>query len=130
MSTSKHASGAKWEQVVQVYLKDAGWQILDTNYRSPFGELDIVALEPTTSDPVIVFVEVRSRRGSLYGAPIESITAKKRARILATAYQWLSEHAEGTEEPAIRFDVAAVTVDCDGKAEITLYRGAFDATGV
>lgn len=45
MSTSKHASGAKWEQVVQVYLKDAGWQILDTNYRSPFGELDIVALE-------------------------------------------------------------------------------------
>src|SRR5579875_114348 len=128
MSVPRRALGAGWEQVVRLYLEQQGWQILDVNYRSPFGELDIVALEPTKDGPVGVFVEVRARRSRRYGTPAESVSGTKQARLLATAYQWLAEHAMGEAEPACRFDVAAVSIGSNGNAKITLFRGAFDAS--
>ena len=61
------------EEMATRHLISLGWQILDRNWRCPAGELDIVAWQP--DPPVVVFCEVKCRRGLGYGTPLEAITA-------------------------------------------------------
>ena len=63
------------------FLQEKGYRLLDANYRCRWGEVDIVAQEGDES----VFVEVRTRRGAEYGTPVESVTAAKARRLIATA---------------------------------------------
>jgi putative endonuclease len=62
------------------YLEDKGYTVLATNYRCRWGEVDIVV----HGGEELVFVEVKTRRGSLLGAPEESVTAAKTRRLIAT----------------------------------------------
>jgi putative endonuclease len=70
------------------FLERAGLTILDSNWRSPEGEIDIVAAD----GEVVVFVEVKTRRGSLFGRPEESITREKRRRLQRAALDYLQSH--------------------------------------
>lgn len=120
--------GQEWELAVRAYLEKQGWQVLEANYRSPYGEIDLIAIEPGPQGETVVFVEVRARRHFGHGTPLESVDAPKRARILATAAHWLAQHAQWDTEPACRFDIASVLIGPSGTARINLHRAAFDAS--
>jgi putative endonuclease len=75
-----------------------GLTIIGRNFRTRFGEIDLIARDGRT----LVFVEVRMRRSLRFGGALESITAAKRARMLAAANGYLAMLGH---EPACRFDV-------------------------
>ena len=84
-----------------------GLTIVARNFRTRFGEIDLIARDGRT----LVFVEVRMRRSMRYGGALESITAAKRARMLAAANGYLAMLGR---EPACRFDVV-VMQSADGR---------------
>ncbi len=106
------------EQTAAQFLEGLGWKVLQRNWRCRWGEVDIVALEPTAD--TLVFVEVKCRRGLGFGHPLEAITHEKAARLRALASQWLRE--TGRTASAIRLDAVAVLVSGSGP-EITHVRG-------
>ena len=101
--------GELGERAARGHLERAGFTVLDTNYRCPHGEIDIVARD----GDAVVFVEVRSRRGGSFGTPEESITAGKTRRLIATAETYLQSR-EGLP-PHWRIDLVAVEVDSRGR---------------
>ncbi len=119
--------GAQGEAIVRRHLELSGWNILRTNYRCPSGEMDIIAEEPCARGIVLVFVEVKTRRGSAQGTPLEAVDVRKQMRLSAVAGCYLSERGVGGEEPECRFDVAEVRYGADGLAKVTLHRAAFMA---
>jgi len=107
-------SGARAEELCAQLLQGAGLRVLARNWRCRHGEIDLIAEEGGT----LVFAEVRMRSGAGFGGAAESVTAAKRARLLAAARLYLSRRAEA---PA-RFDVLLV----DGEsARVQWIRDAF-----
>jgi putative endonuclease len=106
--SARGGTGRQAEELASQLLERAGMRIVARNWRRPEGELDIVADDGGTC----VFVEVRSRTGSEQGHPLESITARKRARVIRAARLYLD--AEPTSASGYRFDVVAVTFDPSG----------------
>jgi putative endonuclease len=114
--TPAQASGGEAEDAAAAHLARHGLRIVARNYRTRFGEIDLVARDGAT----LVFVEVRMRRASAqFGGAAGSIDARKRRRIAAAAGQYLQRLGR---EPPCRFDV--VTLDQDGAP--TWLRGAFE----
>jgi putative endonuclease len=124
---SRKRLGTSGERLVSRHLERLGWRVLAQNFRCPQGEMDVIAEEPAGEGVVLVFVEVKTRRGTAHGTPIESVDARKQRRLIAVAQSYLAHRDAGGEEPACRFDVAEVFVGPDGLAQITLRRGAFGA---
>ena len=114
--TRAQAMGAEAEERAARYLAERGLAIVAKNYRTRFGEIDLVAREGET----LVFVEVRMRSGDAFGGAASSITAGKCRRIESAARHYL---AGMHSEPPCRFDV----VTLDGK-ETTWLRAAFEAS--
>ena len=100
----KKVLGKKGEKLVECYLKKQGFKILARNYRTPFGEADIIAEDKEE----IAFIEVKTRTTDAYGAPSEAVgkDKQKRYRKIAQCY-WL----QIGKEPNARFDVAEVWAD-------------------
>lgn len=109
---AKDAVGRYGERVAAAYLADAGWQVLDRNWRGPSGELDIVALEGSE----LVVVEVKTRSGDGFGHPAEAVTAAKLARLRRLAAQWLAAH--DVHPAGVRIDVIAVRTARAGAARV------------
>ncbi len=100
----KKLLGKRGERLVEEYLKKNGCKILKKNYRTPFGEADLIAKEGDE----ILFIEVKTRTSDKYGTPAESVIKKKRERYVQIAkFYWL----QTGEEPNVRFDVAEVYAD-------------------
>ena len=93
--------GAWGEQVARVYLEHHGYVILETNFRTRLGEIDIIAQDGKYT----VFAEVKTRKNDRFAAAREHVTPAKQARILAAAEEWLQSHPEA---PQPRFDVIEV----------------------
>ncbi len=102
--------GRSGEGLAADYFKDRGYRVLDTNFRTRFGELDLV-LEDGGE---IVFVEVKTRRGHGFGRPEEAVTPEKQERIRRCAESWLQRNGLLEDLPQIRFDVLAITLDGAG----------------
>ena len=119
MTRTTDAVGAYGERVAQQRLVEAGMVVLDRNWRCATGELDLVALDAG----VIVFCEVKTRRGAGFGAPAEAVSATKVRRLRALAAQWLAAHPESHGE--VRFDVVSVWPQPAGGAVVEHLRGAF-----
>ncbi|HEV8609475.1 MAG TPA: YraN family protein [Thermoanaerobaculia bacterium] len=111
-------AGWDWERVAERALVDAGYQILDRNFRAAAGELDFVAEE----GGVVCFVEVKGRRGVLYGSPEDAVTAEKQRRIFRAAEAWLLRRRRGSA--ACRFDVVSILEGADGR-KTEIFRDAF-----
>lgn len=109
---AKDAVGRYGEKVAAAYLTDAGWEVLDRNWRCPAGELDIVALDGSE----LVVVEVKTRTGDGYGHPAEAVTAQKLARLRRLAAQWLDAHE--LHPTGVRVDVVAVRTSARGAASV------------
>ena len=108
-------TGARAEDLCEALLRNAGLRIVERNWRCRFGEIDLVAEDGAT----LVFAEVRLRRDGAYGGAAESISAAKRARIVAAARLYLA----GRAVPACRFDV--LLLDALEPARIRWIRDAF-----
>jgi putative endonuclease len=95
-------TGRQGEDTAAVYLLEQGYRIIERNWVCRTGELDIMAQD----GDILVFVEVRARRGNRFGPPEESITPAKQARLIELAQTYLQEVPQ--PHPAWRIDVIAV----------------------
>ena len=100
----KKVLGAKGERLVEAYLKKQGMKIVARNYRTPFGEADLVA---ELGDET-VFVEVKTRQSERFGTPAEAVTRAKQERYKKIALYYGKRKGA---EPNARFDVAEVFAD-------------------
>jgi putative endonuclease len=113
----KDALGRRGEQLAAEYLQEAGMRILDRNWRSAQGELDIVAVERR----VLVACEVKTRSGTQYGSPLEAISQRKRARLRRLAVAWVVAHGVLFDE--VRVDLIGLVRDRAGQFTIEHLRG-------
>ena len=120
MSTTREA-GDRGEAMAAEYLRENGYEILASQFRCRFGEIDLIA----EKDGVLLFVEVQLRTNLQYGAPREYVTVKKQEKLRAAALLYLSERE--LDVPA-RFVVAEVYTDVRhsaGKTRIRYIANAF-----
>jgi len=113
--------GDRGEALAAAHLREAGYQILEQNYRHGRNEVDLVCEDPHQGDEV-VFVEVKTRTGEGFGPPEASVTAEKQAALVEVAQAYLHEH-ERAGAPA-RFDVIGILLVGDSP-EISHYENAF-----
>lgn len=106
------AVGAYGEQLAWEHLAGLGYVLVDRNWRCEQGELDIVARD----GPCLVFCEVKTRRSTAFGSPVESVTPAKAARLRRLAVAWLRAHGERAEE--VRIDVVGVMSPRGTPAEV------------
>jgi putative endonuclease len=114
MTRTRQRLGRAAEDLVAARLADAGWQVIERNARSRYGELDLVCLDGRA----LVFVEVKAgRAGSAYGPerPVLSIDFRKQARIRSLATAWMSARRDLPRYDEIRFDAVGVTYDRIGR---------------
>ena len=111
--------GREAESAAARFLRRKGFRILARNYRSPYGEIDLVAQD----GGAIVFIEVKSRAGLEHGDPREVVNGPKMRRIGRAAAHYIRRF--GLEERECRFDVLAFA---GGKATEHV-KGAFEYNG-
>jgi putative endonuclease len=109
---AKDVLGREGEQVAASFLADAGFRVVDRNWRCKQGEIDIVAVDGRT----LVICEVKTRSGLRFGTPIEAITRPKALRLRRLAALWVGAH--GMTFDQIRIDVVGVLRDASGEFTI------------
>lgn len=105
------------DAAADAYLR-RGYRIVARNWRCRLGELDLVA----ERRGVVVFCEVKSRRGDAYGGGYEAVTSRKQAKLRSLAEVFLQ--AAGARPGAIRFDVASVVVRAE-RSTVEVFEDAF-----
>ena len=113
---NKRKIGTIYEHQAAVFLRQRGYQILEKNYRCPFGEIDLIARD----GEYLVFLEVKYRSSSWDGSPLEAVDKRKQRVIGRVARYYLMTHSEYADAPC-RFDVVGIS----GK-DFCLIRNAFD----
>ncbi len=125
MTVARRRTGAIAEDFVACRLAASGWEIVERNARTRYGELDIVARD----GPTLVFIEVKgARQGTQFGPerPILSIDHRKQQRVRRLATAWMSERREQPPYEEIRFDAVGITLDRNDHAVAVDYvKGAF-----
>ena len=111
--------GADGEAMAAAWYEAAGYEVLDRNWRCRDGELYLVL----GGTDVVVFCEVKTRRGVGFGVPAEAVTFAKQRRIRGLATRWLAEHR--VRAPVVRFDVASVQLDGGVAPTVDVISGAF-----
>jgi len=101
MEISKREAGSAAEKKAENFLGELGYAIIDRNFRSRQGEIDLIARDGET----VVFIEVRSRTSSSWGLPEETVGPAKRRRIIQTARFYA--YRKRIDAP-MRFDVVAI----------------------
>ncbi len=119
MGSDNIEKGKKGEVLAEKFLKKRGYRILEKNYRTHFGEVDIIARDGKT----LVFIEVKARSGTGFGSPLAAVDARKQSHLTAAAgiYMQLNH----IEDQPVRFDVVGITGE-GARAKIELVRNAFD----
>ena len=116
-------TGRLGEKLAKGFLKKRGYRILETNYRCPEGEIDIIAKHKD----YLVFVEVRTKTSLKFGSPEESITTAKKRKLITTAYHYRQVH--DNLPSSWRIDFVAVRLDQKGTlSHIELIENALSET--
>ena len=115
----KDRLGKRGEEAAARYLEARGLRLLDAGYRTPAGELDLIAEE----GDVLVFVEVKTRSSLRCGRPAEAVDARKQARIVRAAQLYLLRRRP--YECLCRFDVVEVLEEPGGAFRVHHIRDAF-----
>jgi putative endonuclease len=125
MTVARRRTGEIAEELVARRLAAVGWEIVERNARTRYGEIDIVARDGRA----LVFVEVKgARAGTSFGPekPILAIDSRKQQRVRRLATAWMSERPNQPRYDEIRFDAVGVTLDRAGRAlDVDYVRGAF-----
>lgn len=119
MTHARQALGIEGETRACQAVEERGYRVLARRYRTRHGEIDIVARHEGT----VVFVEVKTRRGSRYGDPAAAVTWQKQRRLVVMAADYLARHH--LERAAVRFDVVSVEFDRARAPVITIIADAF-----
>ncbi len=102
-------TGILGEKLAGDFLKKRGYHIVETNYRCPEGEVDIIARHKDS----LVFIEVRTKRSREFGSPEESITPAKKEKLRTVAARYREAH--DNLPPSWRIDMVAVELNQKGK---------------
>lgn len=111
--------GARGEAAAAAYLKRVGMTVVDRNWRSGRGELDIVALD----GDVLVVCEVKTRSTDSRGTPEDAVSPSKQKRLAALARAYLA--AAGLADCSVRFDVVTIRLLAEDRALLRHHRAAF-----
>jgi putative endonuclease len=110
----KDAVGRYGERVAARYLGELGLEVLERNWRCRHGEIDLVVHDRKRDE--LVFVEVKTRRGTGFGHPAEAVTPVKLSRLRRLAGVWLGTH--DARAKGIRIDVVAILLRPAGRPQI------------
>jgi len=104
----RQSRGQAGEALARGYLEQAGYTIIETNYRSRYGEIDIIAFQ----DRILAFIEVKARLGNRFGQPFEAVGPRKQNQIRRMASMWLATRQGDPvlQECEFRFDVISVNL--------------------
>ncbi len=117
----RHHLGQLGETIASEHLERQGYAILTRNYRTRWGELDVVACDGTR----ILFCEVKTRRAGTSG-PFDGLREALCRRLRRTAVTWLQEHESRPRVSELRFDAIGVTIDPTGRlVSLEHLEGAF-----
>ena len=115
--------GERGESLAWNFLRKQGYSILEKNYRTRLGEIDVIA----SRDGAIIFLEVKTRRNHHFGLPEEAIDWRKRQKISRVAEAYLQ--TKGLENREARFDILSVTWDGIEEPHFLLLENAFALEG-
>jgi len=96
-------SGAHWEKTAESFLRSNGLKLLQRNFTSRFGEIDLIMED----DETVVFVEVKYRASNQHGSGADAVTFQKQGRLSRTASWFLAKHPHKAEQ-FCRFDVISI----------------------
>jgi putative endonuclease len=116
MSGPRIRLGDAGERMAERVLADQGWEILDRKWRGSAGEVDLIA----DDGDLIVFVEVKTRRGESHGRAEESVSRSKCGRLLQLGEEFIQAHPEHGER-FWRVDLVAITLDRNGAVARTTH---------
>lgn len=120
--TAKQRIGNAGEAVAEDLLRSEGYRIIERNFRTAFGEIDLIAEE----DGILCFVEVKTRRSNAFGGAAAAVTPRKQRKIAMVAAGYAGRNFP--QGKTCRFDVVAVLWR-DGKHDAELIRDAFRLDG-
>lgn len=118
MTQARLSLGKQGEDLAARHLQDRGFTILARNHRTPVGELDLIARDLHH----LLFVEVKTRRGTAFGVPADAVGAHKQRQIVRAAQWYLASARHPELQP--RFDVVSVLIG-PGQPAITHIPNAF-----
>lgn len=118
--TDKQLKGNSAETLAQQYLERRGFTLVTRNFRCKTGEIDLIMQDSET----LVFVEVRYRRETDLGSPLETITASKQRKLTRTAQFFLQQNF-GNRWPACRFDAVGIIGELEHSPSIEWVANAF-----
>jgi len=108
MFSFKRQTGNQAENLALTYLQENGLQLIEQNYLTKCGEIDIIMLDK--SDQTLVFVEVRYRQNDQFGSATDTVDRHKQNKLIRTAQHYLQQYSK-YQEFICRFDVVGVESD-------------------
>lgn len=119
MSRERRLLGQAGEALAADTLQQQGYAVLTRNYRTPYGEIDLIARHGDT----LVFIEVKLRRSEFFGPPQAAVNLAKQRHLKLAAQYYLSRH--NAADIKIRFDVVAITMT-GHRPQIQIFTGAIE----
>jgi putative endonuclease len=116
---ARRTLGASGEDLAAQWYAARGYQVIDRNWRCSEGELDLIV----AAMRLVVFCEVKTRRGNAFGAPFEAVTVTQQRRLRGLAARWLHEHPQRGVN--LRFDVASVYAPRGEEPRVEVIEAAF-----
>lgn len=113
------ATGNKGEELAVKFLRQKGYLIVERNFKTKFGEIDIIAKDNNT----IVFVEVKTRTNDYFGYPFEAVDERKRVKLKNLALIFMKKY---NKEFPIRFDIVSILFMSNGDKKIEHIEDAFE----
>ena len=105
MSAATQDFGELGERIAERWLRRQGWRVVQRRFRTGHRDIDFVV----ERDDLVVFVEVKARRGAEFGDPVEAVNWNKQRQLVRSASVWIDRHGRPSE--SYRFDVVGVLVE-------------------
>ena len=118
MSQARQAFGKLGEKIAERWLRQQGWLVVDRRFRNGRRDIDLVVRR----ESVVVFVEVKARKGNDFGGPVEAVHWRKQRELMRSAQVWIDRNGKPAED--YRFDVFGVLVNGD-RVRVRHVPGAF-----